>query len=409
MLLERTKSFARDNFHSLAHSDYRYFFFGQLISLVGTWMQVMAQAWLVYTITNSAFKLGVVSAVQFLPTLLFSLLAGVLIDKGSKKKILIATQIMSMLQAFALFALVYLDAVQYWHVLLLAFILGCNNSIDMPARQSYVMHLVGRKDVVNAVGLNSAAFNLARVVGPAIAGILMTGIGIEWCFFLNGLSFIVVIIGLLLIQQHGRSVATDKKEHILDEIKDGLLYVYRTPALFKTTLMVLFVTVVGFNYNVLIPVFAKTILGLKEQGFGLLLSFFGVGSLIGALISSMRFKKKEPRPRLLIASALFVGTGLFFMGFASNMYTAAFLISMCGVFGIWFFTMANSILQLNSEDKYRGRVMSVYTIVFAGSMPIGNFITGFVAQQVGANITFISMGIIIVFVILVTQFIRAHW
>jgi len=369
-------------------------------------MQVMAQAWLVYTITNSPLKLGIVSAVQFIPVLIFSLFTGVLIDKVPKKRLVVATQIMSMLQAFTLFFLVHFGVVQYWHVLLLAFILGCTNSIDMPARQSYVIELVGKKDVANAVGLNSTIFNLARIVGPAIAGILMTGIGIEWCFLLNALSFIAVIIGLLFITHEGNPVGSIKKESILHEIRDGLLYIYKMPVLLKTVLIILFVSVIGFNNNVLIPVFAKNILGLKEKGFGVLLSAFGAGSVMGALTTAVRANKGTIKPKFLIVSSVCLGTALFAMGFATNIYVASMIIACCGAFGVWFFSMANSILQLNTEDRYRGRVMSVYAMVFAGTTPVGSFMAGFLAEHIGVDRTFSLAGIILVLVITVLQVIR---
>ncbi|MFH1224032.1 MAG: MFS transporter [Pseudomonadota bacterium] len=408
MIFDRAKAVINRNFPSLSHNNFRYLFTGQVISLVGTWMQIMAQAWLVYTITNSAFKLGIVSAMQFLPTLLFSLFAGALVDKMPKKKILIVTQALSMLQALVLFALVYTGYVEYWHVIVLAFLLGCTNAVDMPAGQSYIIELVGRQDVVNAVGLNSAIFNLARVVGPAIAGVLMTNIGIEWCFFINAFSFVPTIIALFMVTQKWIPNG-DKHQGIIDEIKDGLSYIYRTPALFKTLLIIIFVTMVGYNFNVLTPVFAKTVLRLKEQGFGMLLSFFGVGSIIGALITSTRFKEKGPRPKLLMLISVLMGAALVCFGFSKSIYAAAFFMTLCGVFGVMFFTMSNSILQVNSADKYRGRVMSVYAIGFGGAMPIGNFVTGFIAEHVGAGATLISTGIIIIFIVSTIRLVRAYW
>jgi len=359
----------------------------------------MAQAWLVYEITGSPFKLGIVAALQFLPVLVFGLFMGVFVDKFKKKKIIIITQIISMLQAFVLFGLVYFNMIEYWHILILAGVLGCINALDMPARQAYVIELVGRNDVVNAIGLNSAVFNTARIVGPAIAGILMTGVGTAWCFFLNGVSFIGVIIALSMI--HGsveESAATTtyqkKKIAVFKDIKDGLLYMYKTPILFKTALIILFINILGFNYNVLLPVFAKSVLGLREKGFGFLLSSLGVGSLIGALTVST-IGKKNPRGMRLIISSIFLGALLFILGLVNNNMIAAFVLIFCGISNIWFFTNANSILQLNSTDEYRGRVMSVYAMAFAGTTPIGNFVTGFVAEKTGAALTFNIMGAVI--------------
>ena len=409
MLSDKLNSFFKSNFHSLYHRNYRYFFFGQLISLVGTWMQIMAQAWLVYMITNSPFKLGLVSAIQFLPTLVFSLFIGVLIDKYAKKKILLITQTLYLVQALVLFVLVYTGVVEYWHVVILTFFLGCVTAVDMPARQAYVIELVGREDVVNAVGLNSAIYNLARIVGPAIAGILMTGLGIEWCFFINGISFITVILGLFMITNDGCGVlcknSKSLKDSMIKDIKEGLTYIYKNPILLKTSLIILFITVISFNYNVLIPVFAKTVLGLKERGFGVLLSSLGVGSLIGALLVSTR-GRKDPKTKSLVTSALFIGVSLFLLSFSKNIYISAAILVACGISNLWFFTNANSILQLNSDDQHRGRVMSVYSMVFSGATPIGSFLTGISVEKIGADTTFLFIGVVIITVIISIQAIR---
>jgi len=374
-----------------------------MVSLVGTWMQVMAQAWLVYTLTNSPFKLGVVGAVQFLPTLAFALFAGVLVDRYSKKKILILTQIIYCLQAFALFLLIHYGVVQYWHILLLTLVLGFANAIDMPARQAYVVDLVGKGDVVNAVGLNSAIYNLARILGPAIAGLLMTSLGVQWCYFVNSISFITVIFALFMITVPGISKLSKVEKPfrltIFDNVKEGLFYIKNNSLLFKTLLIILFVTIVSFNYNVLLPVFARDILGLREKGFGILLSSLGIGSLIGALMVSTT-GKSNPKAKSLILSSIMIGTSLFALGFVKNIYTASVVIGFCGIFNLWFFTNANSILQLNSSDEFRGRVMGVYAMVFAGTIPIGNIISGFIAQRINADKTFMYIGLIIVVVVL---------
>ena len=397
-------NFLEKHFHSLYHRNYRYFFFGQMISLVGTWMQVMAQAWLVYTLTNSPFKLGIIGAAQFLPTLIFALFAGVLVDKYPKKNILIITQVICCLQAFTLFFLVHHGVVQYWHMLSLTLVLGCANAIEMPARESYIVELVGKGDVVNAVGLNSAMYNLARILGPAIAGVLMTSLGIQWCFLINAISFITVIFSFFMITVTGCGAACYNGEKffnlkIFDNIKDGLLYIRRNNLLFKTSLIILFITIVGFNYNVLLPVFARDVLGLKEKGFGILLSSLGVGSLIGALMVST-MGKPNPKAKSLIISSMMLGLSLFMLGFTRNIYAASFVICLCGIFNLWFFTNANSILQLNSSDAFRGRVIGVYAMVFAGTIPIGNLISGFVAQRIKADRTFMYTGIIIMVVVL---------
>jgi len=404
--------FLKKHFHSLYHRNYRYFFFGQMISLIGTWMQVMAQAWLVYTLTNSPFKLGVVGAVQFLPTLIFALFTGVLVDRYPKKKILLITQMIYCLQALTLFFLIHYGVVQYWHILLLTLVLGFASAIDMPARQAYVVELVGREDVVNAVGLNSAIYNIARILGPAIAGVLMTSFGIQWCFFINAISFTTVIFSLAMITVTGNSAMRDKEIFfnlkIFDHVKEGLVYIRKNNLLFKTSLIILFITVISFNYNVLLPVFARDVLGLKEKGFGILLSSLGGGSLIGALMVST-MGKSNPGGRSLILSSIMLGLSLFMLGFVKNIYTASIIIGFSGIFNLWFFTNANSILQLNSSDEFRGRVMGVYAMVFAGTIPIGNLISGFVAQRISADKTFMYIGLIIVAVVLSKIFIIAGY
>lgn len=396
-MITKIYDFFKLNFHSLFHRNYRYFFIGQLVSLIGTWMQVMAQAWLVYEITNSAFKLGLVSALQFLPALVFGLFAGVFVDHFPKKRILILTQILSMLQAIALFVLAYFNMIEYWHIVVLAIVLGITNALDAPARQSYVIELVGRKDVVNAIGLNSVVFNAARIVGPAIAAIMMTGIGISWCFFINAISFIGVIIALLMIRHDPDKkliVYHNKKINIIKDAVDGLKYIRNNRMLLKISIMVLFITLFGFNHNVLIPIFAKTVLGFKEKGFGFLLSSLGIGSLIGALSVSMG-SKHNPKMKMLTSSSILLGVALFLVGFTRTGWTTGILIGFCGLFNLWFFTNANSMLQLNSNDEYRGRVMSVYATVFSGTMPIGNFISGYIAEKIGAALTFSILGSII--------------
>jgi len=400
-------AFLKTHFHSLYHRNYRYFFFGQLISLIGTWMQVMALAWLVYTITNSPFKLGIIGAAQFLPTLIFALFAGVLIDRYPKKKILIITQTIYCLQALVLFFLIHYGVAQYWQILLLTLVLGFASAVDMPARQAYIVELVGREDVVNAVGLNSAIYNLARVLGPAVAGVLMTSVGIQWCFLFNALSFVTVILSLFMITGTKGHVMCNSDKFfnlkIFANIKEGLLYIKRNNILFKTSLIILFITIVSFNYNVLLPVFAREVLGLKEKGFGILLSSLGIGSLIGALMVST-MGKSDPKPKSLVVSSMMLGISLFVLGFTKNLYTASVTIGFCGIFNLWFFTNANSILQLNASDEFRGRVMGVYAMVFAGTIPIGNLISGFVAQRISADRTFMCIGLIIIVTVLLKIF-----
>ncbi len=246
-------------FPALKHRNFRLFWFGQMISLIGTWMQNIGQDWLVLKLTNSAFLLGVVSALQFLPMLFLSLFAGVVIDRLPKRKILIFTQTSLMVTALALATLTALNAINYWEILVLATIVGFINTIDNPARQSFIIDLVGKEDLMNAISLNSSIFNAARIIGPGIAGVLIGLLGYALCFYLNALSFIAVITGLILIDvKMNKSRAMLKKEDVIADIKEGLLYIKNTPIIFATILMMAVLSTFAINFNVLVPVFAKT-------------------------------------------------------------------------------------------------------------------------------------------------------
>ncbi|MCM0648529.1 MFS transporter [Clostridium swellfunianum] len=392
--INTVKNFGSSNFHALTHKNFRYFWIGQCVSLIGTWMQNIGQSWLVYTLTDSPFLLGLVGTIQFLPVTIFSLFAGVVVDRFPKKKILIITQSISMLLAFTLSLLVFTHTIKYQHILVLALILGFTNTLDMPTRQSFMVEVVGKSDLMNAIALNSATFNLARILGPAIGAIVMQGVGAAWCFFLNGLSFVAVIYGLLKIEPiaYVRKKSSEKK--VLHEILDGLKYIYRTPVLFKTVLMVTVMGIFAFNYNVLLPVFTRTVLHKEGDTYGFLMSALGIGSLIGALTVSLR-SKSGPKISIMFYSSVIVSIMLILTGLSSLQFAAALSLAITGIFNINFSTTANSTLQINSEDEYRGRVMSVYALVFAGSTPLGNMFSGTAASNLGASWAFITSGIII--------------
>ncbi len=388
------KNFGKTNFHALTHKNFRYYWSGQCVSLIGTWMQNIGQSWLVFTLTGSPFLLGLVGTIQFLPVTIFSLFAGVVVDRFPKKKILLITQSISMILAFVLSFLVFTHKVRYEHILILALLLGFTNTLDMPTRQTFIVEVVGKKDLMNAIALNSATFNLARILGPAVGAVLMSKLGAAWCFLLNGLSFVAVIFGLLQIEPIPYVRKENDKGKILDEIKDGLKYIYKTPILFKTVLMVTIMGIFAFNYNVLLPVFTKNVLHQSEGTYGFLMSSLGIGSLIGALTVSLK-SKSGPKTRILVMSSIIVSILLVCTGFSRYQYLTALALAATGIFNIYFSTTANSTLQINSEDKYRGRVMSVYALVFAGSTPVGNFFSGTTADKLGASSAFIVSGIII--------------
>ncbi len=382
----------KDNFPALTHANYRYFWIGQCISLIGTWMQNVGQVWLVYSLTNSPLLTGIVSAVQFIPVTVFSLYAGVVIDKFPKKRILFLTQSTSMVLAFILAILIFTETVQYWHILIIAFILGCSNTVDMPTRQSFMIEITGREHLMNAIALNSMIFNLARIVGPSIGGIMLASAGAGWCFLMNGISFIAVLYGISKIQTEPFVRKANKNVRVLDEIKDGLVYIKNKTLLLKTLLMVTITGIFVYNFNVLIPVFTKQTLQMDGRTFGFLMASLGFGSLLGALTASIK-GQKGPKPYILVFAAVGASLGLILTGLSKVYYLTAFFLAITGLFNILFSTTANSTLQINSSDEYRSRVMSVYSLLFAGSNPVGSLLSGAVSDKYSASTAFIVFGI----------------
>lgn len=384
----------RNNFPALTHSDFRYFWLGQCVSLIGTWMQSVAQSWLVYTMTDSPFLTGLVGAVQFLPVMFLSLFAGILIDKLPKKKIIFITQAVSMSLALIMAILVFTGYIRYWHILVIAFVLGCTNTVDMPARQTYIIEITGREDLMNAIALNSAVFNLARIVGPSIGGIILASAGAGWCFLLNGLSFIAVLLGLSRINSKPFIRKKDSGKKMLDEIKDGLIYVKNEKVILKTLLMVTVIGIFVFNFNVLLPVFTKEVLHMDGRIYGFLMSSLGAGSLVGALLVSLR-GRRGPKFYIMLISSFTVSVLFILIGMSRNYLLTALLLSVTGIFNILFSTTANTTIQINASDEYRSRAMSVYTLLFSGTTPIGNIFAGSVSGALGAAAAYSISGIII--------------
>lgn len=389
----KAKYFIENNFHALCHKDFRYYWSGQCISLVGTWMQSVSQSWLVLSLTKSPTLLGLLGTVQFLPVMLFSLFAGPLVDKFPKKKTLIFTQTIFMLLAFVLAFLTLTNKIKYYEILVLALILGFINTIDMPTRQAYAIEIVGKEDLMNAIALNSATFNLARVVGPAIGGLMMAYIGAGYCFLINGISYIAVIFGLFMIKAPSYVRKKNKNVSVLKETGEGLKYIKKNPILIETLFMVLVVGIFVFNFNVLIPVFTKNVLHKGETAYGYLLSALGAGSLLGAISVSLR-SKKGPKKKTMVKAVLAISVFLMLISFTKQYYLAIIILFFTGIFNIYFSTTANSTLQINSKDEYRGRVLSVYTLVFAGATPFGNMFAGLTSSKFGGDVSFFLSGFI---------------
>jgi len=385
-------------FLALRHRNFRLFWFGQLISLIGTWMQSIGQAWLVLELTHSAWLLGVVGALQFLPVMLLSLFGGVLADRLPKRKVLLFTQSFAMLQAVLLWALVASGQVQIWHVLVLAALLGLTNSLDMPTRQAFVVEMVGREDLPNAIALNSSLFNMARIVGPGIGGLIIAWLGVAPLFLLNAISFIAVIIGLALIDMNHLyalarrpNVSLDTvKQSTLQSLREGLVYVFRTPSVLLIIAVVGIISLFGINFNVILPLFATDVLHAGPEGFGFISAAFGLGSLFSALWLAWGNNKPSIRQLLIGALAFCILEILFAI---SHMYVLSLvLIAAVGFSQIAFSATANTTLQTVSPDHLRGRVMSVYMLVFAGTVPLGNLFTGGIAHLFSAPISLLLGG-----------------
>ena len=375
---------------ALNHRDFRRFYAAQLLALVGGWMQTVAQAWLVLQLTDSPFKLGLISTLQFSPILMFSLVAGAVADRLPKRGLLVTTQTTLACQALLLGALVSTGRVQYGHVAVLGLVLGFANAVDQPARQSFVMDMVGKGDVANAVALNSAAFNAARIVGPAVAGVLIGRVGVGPVFFINSVGFVGVILTLLRLEARGLP-ARERRATMLEEIVEGLRYARRTPRLLLALGLVLSVSLFVFNFTVYVPLLARTVLGLGAEGFGFLMASLGVGAVAGALTVG-GFGSREPELGRMFLSAAVAFAALLGLGLTRHVWTAAPLLFVTGYFGIMLMATCNTSMQLRAPDALRGRVMSLYTWVTGGVFPIGAFLVGSISQAWGVSAAFLWNG-----------------
>lgn len=368
---------------ALGHRDFRLFWCGQLVSLIGTWMQSVGQAWLVLELTNSPFRLGLIGALQFGPILLFSFLSGAISDRVRKRRLLLGTQAALMLQAFTLAALVWSGHVQFWHVAVLAALYGLATTLDMPSRQSFVAHLVPRGDLMNAIALNSAVFNGARVVGPAMAGLLVARYGTAAAFLMNGASFIAVLTALAAIRTEG-APSPRRGVGLRAEIGEGVRYAAGTQ---RVALVMALLTVMGLfvvNMNVLVPLIARDVLHEGAHGFGLLMAALGVGAVAGALAVAALSVRRPPLA-LVVGSALAAAALVLVLSTARHFGLTATVLVALGFAQIVFMTSCNTTVQIAVPDELRGRVMGLYALVFAGMTPIGALIMGTVAEHWGVS------------------------
>jgi MFS family permease len=372
------------SFRALRHRNFRLYWSGQLVSLVGTWMQSVAQGWLMHRLTESAFMLGLLSFTQFIPVIPFALVAGVVADRMDKRRLLLLTQSSLLLQATMMAVVVSTGLVKPWMVLGLAFVYGCANTFDLPARQSFVIEMTGREDLPNGIALNSAAFNTARVLGPAAAGLLLATIGEAGCFWLNAVSFLAVLAALWAIRLPAQVPAAGVRT-MGTTLREGVRYAWTTPSLRHLLVLLAVCAGIGFQYGVLLPVYTRDVLHAGPKVYGALLAAFGVGSLVAAGRMTMRLDRWALRRHLLVGLTL---GGLGMAGFALIHWLPAMLVmgAIAGFGLILYVSSTNILIQMTTEDHFRGRVMSIYTLMFIGTTPFGALFAGALAQRFGAPV-----------------------
>ena len=374
------------------HRNYQLFFAGQLISLTGTWMQSVAESWLIFRLTGSAALLGATSFATLAPVFLFATAGGIVADRADRRRILILTQSISMLLPLTLAALTLSGHVRVWHVFVLATCLGITNAFDIPARQSFVVEMVGREDLANAIALNSSMVNGARVVGPAVAGLLVAAVGEGWCFLLNGISYLAVIAGLAMMTVPRRPRPPLRRSAWRDTV-EGFQFATRTSPIRALLILLGLISFAGMPYSVLLPVFAETILGAGPKGLGLLMGASGLGALGGALALLSR-RGVRGLGRWVAVSAAAFGGALIAFSYSRTFWLSAVLLIPVGAAMMVEMAASNTLLQAMVPDALRGRVMALYSMMFMGMAPFGALFAGWIAERYGAPVTVAVGGIV---------------
>jgi len=387
-----------DGLRALRHRDFRLFFAGQGVSLVGTWMQSVAQGWLMHRLTGSAMMLGLLSFAQFVPVVPLALFAGVIADRTDRRRMLMWTQGLLLVQALLLAVLVSLGVVKPWMVLALAAVYGVVNTFDLPARQSFVVDLTGKQDLPNGIALNSAAFNGARILGPAAAGLLVATLGEAGCFWINALSFVAVLVSLMAIRRPPAAPdatrASAREPLTRETLFEGLRYAWSVPSIRQLLLLLAVCAGLGFQYNTLLPVYARDILHSGPDVYGWLFSAFGAGALVASLRMTMARERWALRRHLLFG---LTAAGLGLIGFAWLRWLPAMVAcaALAGFGLILYVSSTNTLIQLTVDDRYRGRVMSLYTLFFVGTSPVGALMAGALAQHYGAPVATTACAVIL--------------
>lgn len=382
-------------FRALRSRNYRLFFSGQGLSLIGTWMSQTAVIWLVYQLTNSALLLGVVGFAQQIPSFVLSPFAGVMVDRWNRHRVLVATQVLSMVQSALLAFLAFTNTIDVWHIVALSAFQGCVNAFDIPARQAFVVELVDRReDLSNAIALNSSMFSGARLVGPAIAGILIAAIGAAACFTIDAVSYLAVIVGLLAMRIRPRQIAPIREgDGVLRKLKEGYDYAFGFPPIRAILLLIGLISLVGMPYTVLAPIFATNILKGGAETLGFLMAASGLGALVAAVYLGARSTIVGLGKIIAIAPAVF-GVALIVFAQSQMLWLSLLAMFVMGGSLILQSTSSNTILQTIVEEDKRGRVMSLYSIAFISMVTFGNLLAGSLASRIGAPNTLVLGGVI---------------
>ncbi len=379
--MTRLRVATSSTFRSLRVRNYRLFFVGQLVSMVGTWMQTVALGWLVYITTGSPTQIGLITAVQFIPTLVGSIHGGLVADRFDKRKVLVWTQILFALQALVLGTVAVAGVASLPVLYLLAVVQGAITTVDNPTRQAFVTEMVGRGDLANAVGLNSAMFNTARILGPAVGGLLIEAVGTTTCFYINAVSFVAVIGGLLAMRS-SELYREAPPPRAPGQLREGLRYAWEEPTIRLVLLMIALIGTFAMNFQVVLPVVAKQTFGGTAGTYGVLSAFLGAGALLGALVAASRAR---PTVALLTVASLGFGITMLLDALAPTLALEMVALALTGVTSITFMATANATLQLTSRPEMRGRVMALYMLLFLGSTPIGGPLVGWISGQWGAR------------------------
>lgn len=384
-------------FRAFQYRNYRLFFTGQIISLIGSWIENTAISWMVYRLTNSALIMGIIMFINAMPSLILAPFAGVIVDRVNKHKFMIYMQILFAIQALILAVLTMSDMIQIWHIIILGIILNTVSTVDMPLRQAFVINLVDdKRDLSNAISLNSSCFNLARLIGPAIAGALIAAFGEGICFLINSLSYLPVI-WTLAVMNISFSYEQNRHESILNDLKDGFIYVRKTPQIRTLLIFLAIISFIGMTYPLLMPILAKDTLQGNAQTLGLLMSSAGLGALLSSLLLAAK-KTTKNLPQMFYSGTFLFSICFILLGFSHSVVLSNILLFGVGLGMVTSLISSNTLIQWVVEDDKRGRVMSLHSIAFLGTVPVSNLLAGAIAQKIGISATFVLFGFIMLII-----------